>query len=45
MSESRILLHEFANFVAVANGHENVGEYEVGIQIGEAADGGFAVAD
>ena len=32
------------SFVAVAHRHENIGKDQVRIQIGQAADGGFAIA-
>ena len=45
MGESRVLLYEFANFVTVAHRHENIRQYQVGIRVRKAADGGLAVAN
>src|SRR4029077_16097078 len=45
MRESRVLLHEFADLVAVTHRHENIRQYQIGIRVRKAADGGLAVAD
>ena len=45
MGEAGVFFHEFANFISIADRHENVGQDEIGIGIGNAAHGSFAVAN
>ena len=43
--KSRIALHILADLIAAAHGHENVGQDQIGGEIREFANCGFAVAD
>jgi hypothetical protein len=44
MRVSRIFLDELADFVAIAHGHKHIREHKIGVYVGKAPDGGFAVA-
>ena len=44
MRQGRIIFHELADFIAVANRHENVSQNQIRLQIGNFANGGFAIA-
>ena len=41
----RILLDEFANFVAIAHRHKDVSQNEIGVRIRKAPHRGFAIAN
>ena len=45
MSEAAIFLDEFADFITVAHGHEDISENQIGVRIRHAAHRCFAIAD
>ena len=44
MRESRVALHILANFVAISHRHEHVGQNQIRFDVGNFANGGFAIA-